>query len=117
MAGAAINSGLEIGNTVSLTLILPQTMIIFLMGYSLGCGPFYILIAYLPLLCGFGCLEQRGARIEEELVIKQNLEWPTFVSIGSLPAGSHSLNLILKVDKGHDVLFDNFRAYTSEVLD
>ena len=44
-------------------------------------------------------------------------EWPTFVSIGLLPAGSHSLNLILKVDKGHDVLFDNLRAYTSEILD
>ena len=26
-------------------------------------------------------------------------------------------SLLLKVDKSHDVLFDNFRVFTSEVLD
>ena len=56
-------------------------------------------------------------RLRENSKSLVSYEWPTFVSIGLLPAGSHSLNLILKVDKGHDVLFDNFRAYTSEVLD
>ena len=56
-------------------------------------------------------------RLRENSKSLVSYEWPTFVSIGLLPAGSHSLNLILKVDKGHDVLFDNFRVFTSEVLD
>ena len=44
-------------------------------------------------------------------------KWPTFLSLGWLPSGNYSFSLLLKVDKGHDVLFDNFRVFTSEVLD
>ena len=55
-------------------------------------------------------------RLRENNESLVSYQWPTFVSVGWIPPGSYSFSLLLKLDKGHNALFDNFRLFTSEVL-